>query len=49
MKKVYGLRTEFQAHQTLEDFIRAVGALYQIQIDNAKNETFRIWTDIMKK
>ncbi len=34
MKKVYGMRTESQVHQALEDFILDVGALYCIHSDN---------------
>ncbi len=49
VKKIYGLRMESQAQQALEDFIRNVGAPYYINSDNAKAETSRVWTDIMRK
>ncbi len=35
-KMVYGLRSESQAHQALEDFIKEVGVPYCIHSDNAK-------------
>ncbi len=49
MKEMYGLRKECNEHQALEDFIRDVRSPYNIHSDNAKDETSRVWTDIMRK
>ncbi len=49
MKKVFGLRTESQAHQALNDFIRDIVAPYYIYSDNAKAEMSRVWIKIMRK
>ncbi len=48
-RKVYGLRSESQAHQALEDYIREVGIPYWIYSDNAKAETSRVWTEFMRR
>ncbi len=42
LKKVYQLRTEFQALQKLEDFISNVGAPNHVHSDNSKAGTSKV-------
>ena len=45
----YGMQTESQGHQALEDFIREHGAPYVIRSDNAKMEIGHAFTQICRK
>ena len=47
--KVYGMNRESQGPETLEDFIRDIGAPYNMHNDNAKMETGKAWTSILRK
>lgn len=47
--EVYGMQRESQGPQTLEDFIRDVGAPHHIRSDNARMETGRMFSDICRK
>ncbi len=48
-KIVYVLRTESQAHQAMEDFIRDVRSPYCLHSYNAMAETGRVWNSLMRK
>ena len=46
---VYGMRSEDQGTEALQDFIRDVGAPYNIHSDNSKMQTSNAWKDILRQ
>ena len=46
--KVYGMRTESQGCDTLQDFIRDVGSPYNIHNNNSKMQTSKVWHEILR-
>ena len=46
--KVYGMHQEAQGIDALQDFIRDVGAPYNIHSDNSKMQTSNAWKDVLR-
>ena len=47
--KCYGMKKETEAPNTLEDFVRKVGAPFAVRNDNAKAQTSERWKNILRR